>query len=401
MIEGSPETPPSPNAGDEVPRRRPVTSIPEASAVTKARARDLRSLIAKYVARHLPPAPPSETVVPEPPRTVGPYARLLPLLALTPWLLGGLFVTSLLWDFPGWTLSLAGYELELTGLLRIIAVSGLIGFLTNWLAITMLFNPRERRPLFGQGLIPAQRERVIYRLARAVSEELINEQIIKQKIEESGVITKYRELALEVTRGVVEDPEFRAELKALTADYVETVLASAEVRTRIAAFVTEKVEHYAGSGLGGVALRAYRYFNEADFQRRIDEAVGQLPSSLDHALDGFDGVLDRVPEKVEARSAEIEAWVTKIILGFVEKLDIYDMIRSNMEHYDEQKLEALIKNATNEQLNYIKYLGGLLGCLGGFVIWRPLLALACFGSAGLVLYVVDEVLFRRRRGAAL
>ena len=39
-----------------------------------------------------------------------------------------------------------GGVLPLEGLLRIISVSGLIGFVTNWVAITMLFNPRQDRP---------------------------------------------------------------------------------------------------------------------------------------------------------------------------------------------------------------------------------------------------------------
>lgn len=378
---------------------RPAETLPEARAITKARAQDLRTLLSKYVSRHLPEPAPVKTRTTEPPRVVGAHARLLPVLQVIPWTLTVLFALSFVWDFPGWTVAAFGYTVELDGLLRILSVSGLIGFLTNWLAITMLFNPREPRPIFGQGLIPAQRERVIFRLAKAVSEELINEQIIKEKIEESGVITKYREMALTVTRGVLEDPEFRTDLKRLTADYVETVLASEAVRKKIAAFLVEKLERHAGEGLGGIALRAYRFFNEPDFQRRVDDLVRQLPNSLDGALEGVDQLLDRVPEKIEARSEEIEAWVTKIVLGFVEKLDVYDMIISNMERYDEQQLENLLKNTSNEQLNYIKYLGGVLGVLGGLFIWRPLASLIVFGSLGLLLYGFDELLYRRKRGA--
>lgn len=393
-----------PKYGDPSPTDSPphptATTLPEAREITRARARDLRTILSKYVARHLPPPPPARPSTDEPPRAVGAHARLLPLLQIVPWGLAALFAFSFVWDFPGWRISPLGYPLELTGLLRMLSVSGLIGFLTNWLAITMLFNPRENRPIFGQGLIPAQRERVIYRLAKAVSEELINETIIKEKIEESGVITKYREMALTVTRGVVEDPDFRTELKALTADYVETVLASEAVRQKIAAFLVEKVEGYAGAGLGGLALRAYRFLNEADFQRRVDEAIRQIPTSLDTALDGIDHVLDRVPEKIEARSDEIEAWVTKIVLGFVEKLDVYDMVVTNMQRYDDQKLENLLKNTSNEQLNYIKYLGGVLGLFGGLVIWKPLLSLIIFGSLGLFLYTLDELLYRRAKARA-
>ncbi len=387
--EDSLKPPPEANKGD-----RRASTLPEAKAITKARARDLRSLLQKYIKRHLPPRTPAPQPVVEPPRFAGSYARLLPLLSLIPWFLGLIFVFSFVWDFPGKTLNLFGYRLPLQGLLLMLSVSGLIGFYTNWLAITMLFHPRRRRPIFGQGLIPAQRERVIYRLARAVSEELINEEIIKQKIEESGVIPRYREMALSVTRGVLEDPDFRSELKMLTSDYVEEVLASKTVRRKIADFLVGKVEQHAGQGISGIALKAYRFLNEEDFQRRIDKAIHELPSSLDTALDGMDHLLDRVPEKIEARSEEVEQWATRVILGFVENLDIYEMIAANMRRYDEQQLERLLRNTANEQLNYIKYLGGVLGFFGGLIIWRPILALLVFGVLGLLLYGLDQVLYR-------
>jgi len=365
--------------------------------MTKARAADFRHLAATYARRHVPPPSEQGRTRHEPPRATGAHARLLPLLQVIPLGLILMFATSFAWDFPHVELMLLGRPFLLEGLLRIVAVSGLIGFLTNWVAITMLFNPRQPRPIFGQGLIPAQRERVIYRLATAVSEELINEEIIKQKIEENAIIPKYRELAMSVARGVLEDPQFRTDLKRLTADYVESVLTSDEVRKRIVDFVVQKIEAYVGEGVGGMALKAYRYLNEEDFKRRVDKVVHGLPAQLDVVLDDMDALLDTIPEKIEARAEDIEDFATRAVLGFVENLDVYDMVMTNMMAYDEGRLEALIKNSSNEQLNYIKYLGGVLGALGGLVIWQPLPALVAFGGIGLILFGLDEALDRMRR----
>ena len=372
-------------------------SVVEAKRVTRARAEDFKSLVGKYIKAHLPSGNSTEKKKREPIRMTGSHANLLPFLRVIPWGLLVLFGVSFFWDFDGRAIHVVGQTYALDGLLRIVAVSGLIGFLTNWVAITMLFNPRKQRPLFGQGLIPAQRERVIYRLATAVSEELINEEIIKQKIEENEIIPKYRELAMSVTRGVLEDPAFRSELKVLTADYVETVLTSDEVRTRIVDFVVEKIEAYVGQGVGGMALKAYRYLNEDDFKSRIDKAIHGIPTQLDVVLDQMDALLDKIPEKIEARAEDIENLATKVVLGFVENLDVYDMVMSNMMAYDEGKLEDLIKNSSNEQLNYIKYLGGALGALGGLVIWQPIPAVVSFVALGGVLWVVDESLYRMRK----
>jgi len=378
-----------------------VHSIPEAKAVTRRRAHDLGLLLARYVRRHLPKRPPAApATAPEPPRLKGRLGQILPVMRLIPWVLGVLFAVSFAWDFPGASVELFGRVLPVEGLLRILAVSGLIGFATNWLAITMLFQPREKRPIVPQGLIPAQRERVIFRLAQAISQELINEEIIKQKIEESGAIRKYREQAVGVLKAVVEDPDFRDELKGLTAAYVESVLGSEEMRTQLTQIAMEKIEDYAGQGLRGLALKAYRAVNEDAFQRSIERAVREIPAALDPVLDRLDVALDKVPEKVEARSEQIEMLATKTVLGFVERLDVYSMIIENARGFDEAQLENLLKKTSNEQLNYIKYLGGILGVVGGFVIWEPVLALAVLVAFSLGLWGLDEALFRLRNKPA-
>lgn len=379
----------------EVAQSTEVTVV-EAKRVTRARAMDFRNLISKYIRRHIPSPSDGDGDGSSTPAINVSSSNLLPLLRVIPWILGAMFGSSFLWDFPGMQVTIFGNVFVLEGLMRIVAVSGLIGFLTNWVAITMLFNPRQVRPIFGQGLIPAQRERVIYRLATAVSEELINEEIIKQKIEENEIIPKYRELAMSVARGVLEDQDFRNELKGLTADYVETVLTSDEVRQRIVGFVVGKIESYVGEGVGGMALKAYRYLNEDDFKSRIDKAIHGIPGQLDLVLDEMDELLDKIPEKIEARAEDIEEFATRIVLGFVENLDVYEMVMSNMMSYDESKLEELIKNSSNEQLNYIKYLGGALGTIGGLVIWQPVPALITFAGLGAVLFSVDEALYRLR-----
>jgi len=372
----------------------PGSMLPVVRDVTRARALDLKSLFSKYLRRHLPEGESSKATMPVPPRITGSYAQLLPILRLVPWFLGAVFILSFFWDFPGGEFTLFGNTLPVEGLLGIVSVSGMIGFLTNWLAITMLFNPRKRRPLLGHGLIPAQKDRVIYRMATTISEELINADIIKQKIEESGIIPKYREMAISVTKSVLDDPEFRDELKGIVSSYVQQVVGSEDMRDKIVDYVVLKVEDYLGSGIGGLALKAYRMLNEDDFQRRIEEAVTRLPSAIDEVIGRTENILDIIPEKIEERSQDIEDAASRMITSFVENLDIYEMIAGNMQRYDEKRLEDMLKRATNEQLNYIKYLGGVLGCIGGLVIWQPIPSLIVLGIIGSVIYGMDVVLFR-------
>ena len=363
-------------------------------------ARAFQKLFARYLERHRPPPVRPDAGYPEPPRSSGSYRWVLPILRAVPFLLFAAFLGSFAWDFNGLVLPFFGWTYPLEGLLRIVAVSGLIGFLTNWLAITMLFQPRQQRPILGQGLVPAQRDRIAFRLAQAVANDLLNEEVIKQKVHESGIIPRYRELGVQMVTDVTRDPDFRAELKQVTTSYAHQLLRRKDVRDRISDFTVEKMHQYAGTGLGGFALRTYRFLNEDDFQRRIDQAVQELPHSLDTALEGLDTLLDRLPHELEERSDKIEEVATKAILRFVEQLDVYDMVMRKLQAYDERELEDLLWRTTNEQLNYIKYLGSVLGCLGGLVIWQPVFALGLFAVVASIVLGLDELLFRTQRTAA-
>jgi uncharacterized membrane protein YheB (UPF0754 family) len=61
-----------------------------------------------------------------------------------------------------------------------IVVGAVIGYVTNWLAIKMLFRPRRAYRLFGwrlpftPGLIPKERERIAVALGSSVAGDLLN-----------------------------------------------------------------------------------------------------------------------------------------------------------------------------------------------------------------------------------
>lgn len=364
---------------------------------SRVRIRDFWTLVKEYAAVHAPVISPSQSsVLPQPSAKDQPLA-VLRYLRLTNYTLAGLFAVSFVWDFPGISVQLWGHSLALDGLLRITSVSGLIGFLTNWLAVTMLFHPRQRRPIFGQGLIPAQRDRVIDQLARTIYKNLINPQTILSRIEESNLLVRYREMMLQVSRDILEDPKFRQELKLLAVDYAENLLASREVRLKFAELAIEKLERHT-NGSSRLALRIFRFFKEAELQNMIDNAIRELPQSLDPVLDQFEKFLDTLPEEIAARAEEIEKWILKAVPDFIQQIDVYGLLIANMRKLDEERLERLIKNDTsNEQFNYIKDLGGILGFFGGLVIWQPVPALIVFGVLGLSLWLLDVVLLRARK----
>jgi uncharacterized membrane protein YheB (UPF0754 family) len=70
-------------------------------------------------------------------------------------------------------------------LLLIPVISAFIGWFTNWLAIKMLFHPREPKKILGitfQGIFPKRQQQFAEKLGRLVSQELLSFTDIEEKI---------------------------------------------------------------------------------------------------------------------------------------------------------------------------------------------------------------------------
>lgn len=64
-------------------------------------------------------------------------------------------------------------------------ISAFIGWFTNWIAIKMLFHPREPRRILGirfQGIFPKRQQQFAEKLGKLVSEELLSFADIEKKI---------------------------------------------------------------------------------------------------------------------------------------------------------------------------------------------------------------------------
>lgn len=326
------------------------------------------------------------------------HKGILQFLSLIPYILTGLFALSFFWDFNGISWPVMGYILQFEGLIKILSVSGLIGFLTNWLAITMLFKPAQKRPLLGHGLIPAQKDRIAFRMAQAVSEDLINPEIIKKKINESGVIGRYREQTTRYVKGIIDDPSFRYDLKNWVVQYVDEMIADPEIRGAIAGKIMIEIEEsIEDKSIEKVALKAYSYIKGQEMQHIIEEALAKVPASVENGLNKMDDLLDRLPSKLDKHSEAIENIVTNLLYKLINQLDVHALVEDNLRGYDEQHISNIIKNATNEQLHYIQYLGAVLGMIGGLMIWEPIISTVFLGLLTLVILSLDTLLLRLQR----
>jgi uncharacterized membrane-anchored protein YjiN (DUF445 family) len=353
---------------------------PKSDSLSSAKSRsalllqDLLELIKNEAVKH--PIAFSEAKTHTPPsKHLAKNRWLLKSLVIFPWIMITVFGISFFWDFLGVSSVLFGHTFEYNGLLRIISVSSIIGYVTNWVAIKMLFRPRKPRPILGHGLIPAQKERIAFRLAQAVSKDLINPELIQQKIHESGLVSQYRERITLYLKDFMESADFRQSLKLLLKSYLDDLLSDAEFRAELAKQIVEKLDSLLEKKfMEKVALKVYTTVKGRDTHQVIQEALANLPSMLDSGFDRIDEILDDLPIKMDEYGPKIEDLFTALLYRLINQLDVHELVETNLRRFDESKLEGLILGATNEQLHYIQYLGALFGAIGGFVIWEPIIA---------------------------
>ena len=319
---------------------------------------------------------------------------LLRFLKPIPWILLIGFLFSFYWDFANISAEPFGLILNFEGLLKIITISGLIGFLTNWIAITMLFRPLKKRPLLGQGLIPAHKERIAYRLSAAVSEDLINAEIIKKKISESDAISQYRKKTIRQLLFVTKKPAFRNELKEWVVNYIHSSFHDDQFRTGLARQITAEIESSLDDKIiEKTALKTYSFLKGKPLENMVQDALEGLPESVERNIDFVELFLDELPAKIEQHSEDLDELLGRLIYRLVNRLDVQHLVEENLNNYDEKKLESMIRNATNEQLRTIQYLGAVLGTIGGFVIWEPILSLSVLTAIFTIVYLIDRQLF--------
>lgn len=183
-------------------------------------------------------------------------------------------------------------------LLALPVMGALIGWLTNRLAIQMLFRPREGFSIAGlqvQGLIPKRRLEIAERVATIVETELLEKHFIRQKLSEFEIASPIERIAAQVVHNGVA-PRLRR-LPLLGGFINDGHLA------QLHAIAVEEMTRAAPALLADIA-------NQTESRLNIAETVRTRIEGLD--LD----VLERLIRSLAAREFRAIEWLGGI-LGFI------------------------------------------------------------------------------------
>jgi len=176
-------------------------------------------------------------------------------------------------------------------------ICALIGWLTNYLAVKMLFHPREPVNILGwklQGVFPKRQKELASNLGQLVEKELISHQDIQ---------------------GVINDPRFKERLNTILNEYIHNLLSR---------------KLHSWHPMLGTLLSS----------RMADSMQARLARESERVLPHL---LQRVGEQLE------------------HSLDFKEVVRKKVENFSMIRLEQVLYSIMRREFRFIEIMGAVLG----------------------------------------
>lgn len=228
----------------------------------------------------------------------------------------------------------------------LVIVATFHGYLGAWLAVRMLFRPRQAFKVFGitlfpQGMIPRHRDRLAAAIGKAVGEELVSKETVLEELFEKDFLRKKIQSLVNSYAQEILKKDYPTLIEALPAGMREPFLdAIFSLQLKIGAHVTNVLK-------SEETLESIRSFVE----RRVDEFLSKRVSeTIDEKA--FDEVLDFL--ETRARSILKQKVFEQKIRDFVSNR-VEDLANTNTtpaELFTPDTI-ALLKERATEQINPI------------------------------------------------
>lgn len=193
---------------------------------------------------------------------------------------------------------------EIISLASIPIIAGFIGWLTNKIALFMLFRPRKEVSIAGakvQGVIPRRQPEIAEAIARTISTHLVNQTAIEQELSNPSIHEA-------LVNGLVDyGRRYIAECIGELPGPIRVVV-SATVEERMNRRLRKEAEEHLPKLMQEVAPALA---SNIDFRQRIEkEIVGYPPERLESMIREIAGR--------ELRSIEIWGGVLGFVIGLIQ-----------------------------------------------------------------------------------
>ena len=310
-------------------------------------------------------------------------------------------------------------------------LGGLIGYITNDIAIRMLFRPHKAKYLFGihipftPGIIPKEKGRIAEAIGGVISENLMNNEVLEKYLLSDEMIGKVRSAVEEFISTQQQNQESVARFLGhyLSKDEIDSIaqninqsitkqtyekLADSSVGDKVAHIAIDHVAQKLTidgaqellSGIGGV-LGGLKGMAAGLFGGNIvAKFLGMLREPAEHFLaknintmlrdngeeivsnmiggevDNFlnkpvckllEGHEEQLAQTVDSIESIYRSIITEHLPKILESIDISKIVRERINEMDVNETEKLIFQVMDKELKAIVWLGALLGLLMGCI----------------------------------
>ncbi len=286
-------------------------------------------------------------------------------------------------------------------------VGGIIGYITNGIAIKMLFRPLKPIYLFGiklpftPGIIPKEKGRVAKSIGAVVARELINEEVLSKVLLQENVYD-HIDAKLGSLINQCEEDEWTVketgeklfgeeELEKLTQQVKRAAARKAYnkvLQLDLGKMAAQHLVNEVKNGFDRSIFGAFSFFINDSMIENIAEKLEPIINKV-VAENGEDIITELIQKemqellyqpigafKIKENSDMLKGAVKKLYTHFVQHdlskalqvIDLSKVVEDRINAFDTLELERVILEIAAKELNAIIWLGALLGAILGCIM---------------------------------
>jgi uncharacterized membrane protein YheB (UPF0754 family) len=268
--------------------------------------------------------------------------------------------------------------LELLIKLSPLVVATLHGYGAAWLAVRMLFRPRQPIYLFGQrlpltpGLLPKERDRFITALSGMIAHRLLNIEVLSAELAKLDLATEITALAQREYAKYTNDD---AALRSIARHLGERLdlLSRDEAAKRAMALRLHGIIDRETVDAGFFRRLAASYLMDVETLEKLIgkglESAAEGVSESESVRNALRETLTQVPQKLLTNGNHTALISPATIASLVEtlsrKLDIRAILLNRLNTFSNQDIENLVMETAGREINAIVWFGAAIGLIVG------------------------------------
>lgn len=272
-------------------------------------------------------------------------------------------------------------------------VGAVIGYFTNFLAVKMLFRPRQEVKVFGHtlpftpGIIPKNKPRLAHAIGQAVANVLLTKEDFTGLITDSALEQASTALVTDsglFSQGTLEDLAHRAGIEQVETERLEEFLTEKVWQSAqsmdLGDLVSRKAQEIVQSKpmlmllpldsiLSAIKAKVNEYVSSEDCRTQIGNVLHEKVQEVLHAPTA------QTLEQLGLTETAAESYLALILRRIVDtnlepllaRLDLAAMVEAKINDMDVAIFEDLIMSVMKNELNAIVNLGFFIGLIIGTV----------------------------------